>query len=114
LEECLELRIKDLDFDRQQIIVRQGKGQKDRVTMLPAATRDMLTRHLADVRRINEADLARGLGRVVLPFALDRKCPNAVTDWPWQFVFPTGRTCRDPRYGSPTRYTCTSQSSRKR
>jgi integron integrase len=104
LEECLELRVKDLDFDRQQITVRQGKGQKDRVTMLPAAIGEMLTRHLADVRRVHQADLARGLGRVVLPFALDRKWPNAATAWPWQFVFPAGRICRDPRYGSPTRY----------
>ena len=75
LEECLELRVKDLDFDRQQILVRQGKGRKDRVTMLPAAVRETLTAHLADVRRLHEADLARGFGRVVLPFALDRKFP---------------------------------------
>jgi len=76
LEECLELRVKDLDFDRHQIVVRQGKGHKDRVTMLPSAAREALTRHLADVRRIHEADLARGFGRVVLPFALDRKFPR--------------------------------------
>jgi integron integrase len=104
LEECLELRVKDLDFDRHQIIVRQGKGQKDRMTMLPAAARETLTRHLADVRRLHQADLARGFGRVVLPFALDRKFPNAPTEWRWQFVFPAGRICRDPRYGSPSRY----------
>ncbi|MBI3263826.1 MAG: integron integrase [Acidobacteria bacterium] len=104
LEECLELRVKDLDFDRHQIIVRQGKGQKDRVTMLPAAVRETLTGHLAEVRRLHEADLARGFGRVVLPFALDRKFPNAPTEWRWQFVFPAGRICRDPRYGSPSRY----------
>jgi integron integrase len=104
LEECLALRVKDLDFDRHQIIVRQGKGQKDRVTMLPAAVRETLTKHVADVRRLHEADLARGFGRVVLPFALDRKCPNASSEWRWQFVFPAGRICRDPRYGSPSRY----------
>jgi len=104
LEECLELRVKDLDFDRQQIVVRQGKGRKDRVTMLPAAVRETLTAHLADVRRLHEADLARGFGRVVLPFALDRKFPNASTEWRWQFVSPAGRICRDPRYGSPSRY----------
>ena len=104
LEECFELRVKDLDFDRHQIIVRQGKGQKDRVTMLPAAVRETLTGHLAEVRRLHEADLARGFGRVVLPFALDRKFPNAPTEWPWQFVFPAGRICRDPRYGPPSRY----------
>ena len=104
LEECLDLRVKDLDFDRHQIVVRQGKGRKDRVTMLPSAAREALTAHVADVRRIHEADLARGFGRVVLPFALDRKFPNAATEWRWQFVFPAGRMCRDPRFGPPSRY----------
>ena len=99
LEECLDLRVKDLDFDRHQVVVRQGKGQKDRVTMLPSAARETLTGHLVEVRRLHEVDLARGFGRVVLPFALDRKFPNAPTDWRWQFVFPAGRLCRDPRYG---------------
>ena len=87
-----------------QIIVRQGKGRKDRVTMLPAAAREALTKHLVDVRRRHDEDLARGFGRVVLPFALDRKCPNASTEWRWQFVFPAGRLCRDPRFGPPSRY----------
>ena len=104
LEECLDLRVKDLDFDRHQIIVRQGKGQKDRATMLPAAVREMLTRHLVEVRRLHDEDLARGSGRVRLPFALDRKYPNAPAEWGWQFVFPAGRICRDPRYGRPSRY----------
>ena len=72
--------------------------------MLPAAAREALARHLADVRRIHEGDLARGLGRVVLPFALDRKFPNAATDWRWQFVFPAARICRNPRWGAPSRY----------
>jgi integron integrase len=104
LEECLDLRVKDLDFDRHQIIVRQGKGRKDRVTMLPAAAEEALVGHLADVRRLHEADLARGHGRVVLPFALDRKFPHAPTEWRWQFVFPATRVCRDPRFGPPSRY----------
>lgn len=104
LEECLDLRVKDLDFDRHQILVRQGKGQKDRVTMLPARVRETLTAHLAEVRRLHDADLARGFGRVVLPFALDRKFPNAPAEWRWQFVFPAGRICRDSRYGSPSRH----------
>ena len=104
IEECVDLRVKDLDFDRQQIIVRQGKGRKDRVTMLPSAAREALTKHLEDVRRIHERDLARGFGRVVLPFALDRKFPNAPTEWRWQFVFPAARICRDPRFGPPSRY----------
>ena len=104
IEECVDLRVKDLDFDRHQIVVRQGKGRKDRVTMLPSAAREALRGHLADVRRIHEADLARGFGRVVLPFALDRKFPNAATEWRWQFVFPAGRICRAPRFGPASRY----------
>ena len=104
LEECLGLRIKDLDFDRQQIVVRQGKGRKDRVTMLPSAARETLAAHVAEVRRIHQADLAHGFGRVVLPFALDRKYPNAATDWGWQFVFPATRICRHSRFGPPSRF----------
>ena len=104
LEECLTRRVKDLDFDRHQIIVRQGKGQKDRAPMLPAAAREGLTRHLADVRLLHERDLARGFGRVVLPFALDGTYPNAATEWRWQFVFPAGRICRAARFGPPSRY----------
>jgi len=72
--------------------------------MLPAAARDALTKHLVAVRRMHDDDLARGCGRVVLPFALDRKFPNASTEWRWQFVFPPGRICRDPRFGLPSRY----------
>jgi integrase len=104
LDECLCLRIKDLDFDRHQIVVRRGKGQKDRVTMLPAAVDDPLRAHLADVRRQHAMDLARGEGRVVLPDALDRKYPSAATEWGWQFVFPAARICRDPRWGPPSRF----------
>lgn len=104
LEECLELRVKDVDFDRQQIVVRQGKGRKDRVTMLPAAARDELAAHLARVRRVHDVDVAQGVGRVVLPFAVGRKYPNAATEWRWQFVFPATRICRDPRWGAPSRY----------
>ena len=72
--------------------------------MLPAAAREPLTGHLAAVRRLHEADLARGLGRVVLPFAIDRKYPNAAAEWRWQFVFPAGRICRSTRFGPPSRY----------
>ena len=77
LEECLTLRVKDIDFDRHQIIVRQGKDQKDRVTMLPGAARESLVKHLADVQPLHARDLERGFGRVVLPFALDRKFTGA-------------------------------------
>jgi integrase len=72
--------------------------------VLPAAAREALTRHLAEVRRLHEQDLAHGFGRVVLPFALDRKFPNAATEWRWQFVFPAGRICRNPRFGPASRY----------
>jgi len=104
LQECLELRIKDIDFDRREITVRRGKGQKDRRTMLPAAVIDRLRAHLLEVKRQHERDVAAGLGRVALPSALDRKYPNAPYEWTWQFVFPAGRICRDPRYGPPSRY----------
>jgi integron integrase len=104
LEECLELRIKDIDFDRQQIVVRRGKGQKDRVTVLPATAKEALRVHLDGVRRMHSVDCANGHGRVVLPFAIARKSPSAATDWLWQFVFPAARICRDPRFGPPSRY----------
>ena len=104
LHECLELRVKDIDVERRQIVIRRGKGQKDRPTVLPAAVVEPLARHLESVKRQHEADLARGLGRVVLPFALDRKYPNAPTEWGWQFVFPASRVCTDPRWGPPTRF----------
>jgi integron integrase len=104
LQEALELRVKDIDFERREIVVRRGKGQKDRRVMLPEGIRDPLCRHLEDVRGLHAADLAAGLGRVALPGALARKYPNAATDWKWQFVFPAGRICRDPRYGAPSRY----------
>ena len=87
LQECLELRVKDLDFDRREITVRRGKGQKDRRVMLPDAVRERLQAHLAEVRRTHERDLAAGLGRVVLPDALERKFPNAPKEWRWQSCF---------------------------
>jgi integron integrase len=104
LQECLELRVKDIDFDRNQIVVRRGKGQKDRRTMLPARVKAPLTTHLTLVKQQHQRDLSQGLGRVVLPAALERKYPNAGTDWAWQFVFPAGRVCRDPRFGPASRY----------
>jgi integron integrase len=104
LRECLELRVKDIDFGRRQIIVRRGKGQKDRVTILPEMVGERLAAHLTRVKAMHEADRAHGFGHVVLPFALDRKYPNASTEWAWQFVFPAARICRDPRWGPRTRY----------
>ena len=104
LGECLELRVKDIDFDRREILIRQGKGQKDRVTMLPLAAKAPLLTHLDLVRQQHHDDLAHGFGRVVLPFAIERKYVNAAIDWRWQFVFPAARICRDPRFGPPSRY----------
>lgn len=104
LQECLALRVKDIDFGQHQIVVRRGKGQKDRLTMLPMAIEERLTKHLQDVKRQHERDLAGGFGRVVLPCALDRKYPNAATEWGWQFAFPAARICRDPQFGPPSRY----------
>jgi integrase len=104
LQECLELRVKDLDFERREITVRCGKGQKDRRVMLPEAVRALLTSHLDSVRRQHHMDLAAGFGRATLPDALERKFPHAPTDWAWQFVFPARRICRDERFGPPTRF----------
>lgn len=104
LQECLELRVKDVDFDRREIVVRRGKGQKDRRVMLPDAIRERLQTHLAEVRRTHERDLVAGFWRVVLLDALERKLPNAAREWRWQFVFPAARICRDARFGPPTRF----------
>ncbi|MBI4887513.1 MAG: integron integrase [Acidobacteria bacterium] len=104
LRECLELRVKDVDFDRGEIVVRQGKGHKDRVTMLPSAAKVPLSSHLNVVRRQHHDDLAHGFGRVVLPYAIGRKYVTAAADWRWQCVFPAARICRDPQFGPPSRY----------
>jgi integron integrase len=104
LRECLRLRVKDLDFTRNEIVVREGKGNKDRVTMLPASVKESLAAHLERVRQVHERDLAAGFGRVQLPDALARKYPNANRDWGWQWVFPASKICRDPRFGEPQRY----------
>ena len=104
LTECLDLRVKDIDFDRRQIVVRDGKGAKDRPVPLPAMAVDALVRQLDEVRRLHQRDLAAGYGRVMLPDALARKYPNAAAEWRWQFVFPAARICRDARWGPPSRY----------
>ena len=104
LQECLELRIKDVDFDLNQLVVRRGKGQKDRRTMLPAVIRPALHEHLLGVKTQHERDLIDGVGRVALPFALDCKYPSAATEWGWQVVFPAARVCRDPAWGPPSRF----------
>jgi integron integrase len=88
LMECCRLRVKDIDFTKYQIVVRSGKRDKDRHTMLPAALKEPLFRHLHAVKRQHDADLKNGLGRVVMPGALERKYPNAGKEWGWQWVFP--------------------------
>jgi integron integrase len=104
LLECLRLRIKDLDFDRCELTVREGKGGKDRVTVLPRSLVDPLRTHCARVRQLHERDLGEGFGRVYLPFALDRKYPNADREWGWQYVFPASRRSTDPRSGIERRH----------
>jgi integron integrase len=88
LMECLRLRVKDIDFTSNQIVVRAGKGDKDRHTMLPAAVKEPLAKHLDLIKRQHQRDLEHGLGCVALPNALERKYPNAGKEWGWQWVFP--------------------------
>jgi len=104
LSECLELRVKDVDVPGGQVVVRSGKGGKDRRTTLPTAVVEPLNGHLAEVEQLHARDLAAGFGRVVLPDALSVKYPHAAAEWRWQFVFPAGRICRDPKWGEPSRY----------
>lgn len=104
LMECVRLRIKDIDFERNQVIVRDGKGMKDRVTMLPEQLKPSLLEHLARVKVIHEQDIQKGLGEVYLPFALERKYPNAAKEWGWQYVFPSERISKDHRSGKIRRH----------
>jgi integron integrase len=104
LMECVRLRVKDLDFHYNQIAVRSGKGEKDRITILPQAVKEPLRKHLAKVRLLHEEDLLDGFGEVYLPYALDRKYPNADKEWGWQYVFPASRRSIDPRSGKQRRH----------
>lgn len=99
LMECLRLRVKDLDFELYQITVREGKGDTDRVTMLPQKVVPALQEHLIHVRALHQQDLEHGHGCVYLPDALERKYPNACKEWGWQFIFPSERISKDPRSG---------------
>ena len=103
LNECISLRVKDLDFEREQILVRSGKGQKDRVTMLPSVLRSALEAQLADVRELHDADVADGV-RVTLPEAYERKSPGAGLDWAWYYLFPSGSRTTHPVSGDIRRH----------
>jgi len=102
--ECARLRVKDVDFDRNEIVVRRGKGQKDRVTMLPVDVRSALQKQIRYVKLLHEKDLAAGHGSVYLPFALARKSPNADRAFGWQYIFPSHKLSEDPRSGIKRRH----------
>jgi integron integrase len=104
LMECLRLRVQDIDFSRNEILVRDGKGSKDRITMLPESLRKPLQNHLREAKAIHQRDLADGWGRVQLPNALDRKYPNAPGEWRWQWVFPQENRWSNPRTGEQGRH----------
>jgi integron integrase len=104
LMECVRLRVKDIDFERAEILVRDGKGAKDRVTMLPQSLVSPLQDHLRWRRQLFEDDRAKGMATVYLPDALDRKYPNAAVDWSWQYIFPSGSYSIDPRSGAERRH----------
>jgi integron integrase len=104
LLECCRLRVQDIDFAMNQIVVRSGKGAKDRVTVLPAVVKRALTQHLQRMKRQHEADLERGAGWVELPSALTRKYPNAGREWQWQWVFPATRFYVDRTTGCRRRH----------
>ena len=98
--EVLRLRVKDVDFGYEQITVRDGKGRKDRRTMLPASSKRGLQRQLQKAKALHAEDLEDGYGAVYLPDALARKYPNAPTEWKWQYVFPAETLSTDPRGGT--------------
>lgn len=104
LMEVARLRVQDIDFGSNAIIVRAGKGDKDRMTVLPNAVKNKLKEHIDTVKKIHEQDLVKGFGEVYLPEALDRKYPNAPREWRWQYVFPSATLSVDPRSGKVRRH----------
>jgi integron integrase len=104
LMECLRLWVKDFDFEQSQIVVREGKGEKDRLTMLPTSLVEPLKAQIAFVQKQHVRDLAGGFGSVKLPFALARKYPNADKELGWQYIFPSDRLSLDPRSGITRRH----------
>jgi integron integrase len=116
LMECLRLRVKDLEFGRRALIVPDGKGAQDRVTVLPDSLIPLLKEHLQRVKALHEQDLAQGYGAVYLPDALARKYPHADREWGWQYAFPASRLSQDPRSGVTRRHhlhACPERSRRK-
>jgi integron integrase len=104
LMECVRLRVQDVDFARREIIVRRGKGDKDRRTMLPVMAVEALQNQMAEARRVHQRDLDAGFGAVWLPDALARKYPGAAREWGWQYVFPASARSVDPRTGATHRH----------
>jgi integrase len=102
--ECMRLRVKDIDFEQSQIIIREGKGEKDLVTILPVSLVQPLKDQIDFVRKIHERDVAQEYGSVELPFALTRKYPNADREFGWQYIFPSDRLSTDPRSGIVRRH----------
>src|SRR5262249_21396517 len=102
--EAVRLRVKDLDFERHEITVREGKGDKDRLTMLPRTLESALRVQIETVNQLHEHDLKNGNGEVYLPYALERKYPNAAKDFIWQYLFPAGKLSVDPRSGETRRH----------
>jgi integron integrase len=104
LSESLRLRVKDIDFAYKKITVRDGKGEKDRVTMLPESVIEPLQKHLPEIKKQHEADLQAGFGTVEMPYALAKKYPNADKEWGWKYVFPASKLSIDPRSGVKRRH----------
>ncbi|MEI7868021.1 MAG: integron integrase [Candidatus Methylumidiphilus sp.] len=104
LMECMRLRVKDVEFERHELIVRDGKGSKDRMTMLPDSLAEPLKVHMARVKALHQEDLQAGFGSVYLPDALEKKYPNAGREWGWQYVFPSTKLSVDPRSGVTRRH----------
>lgn len=104
LMECVRLRVKDIDFGNNHLLVRDAKGMKDRITVLPDNLKQLLRKHLERVKLIHERDVTEGYGRVYLPYALERKYPNAGLEWAWQYVFPAKTLSKDPRSNEVRRH----------
>jgi integron integrase len=104
LAEAQQLRVKDVDFNQRQLVIRNSKGMESRLTMLPETLVEPLQEHLLWAKRQHQQDLEQGYGSVYLPFALERKYPNAEREWSWQYVFPAERLSQDPRTGITRRH----------